>query len=359
MKRFSLHALLFLPLAALATAAPANEVPALKDIYKNDFLIGVAAGPYVYQGADKDIGPLVGKHFNCLTCENAMKWGAINPSPGVYNFEAADRLVRFAGEHDMKIVGHTLVWHGQTPEWVFKGPDGKDASRELLLERMREHIQKVAGRYRGKLKGWDVVNEAVADGGPDLLRDTPWRRILGEEFVAKAYEFARQADPGAELYYNEYGLENPAKRERTLRLVRSLLDKGIKIHAVGNQAHWNLKNPPVAEIEKTIKAFAALGVKMNFTELDINLYNWNEKGDIYQSGAPAEVLEQQAARYAALFALFLQYRQHIERVTFWGPTDKYSWLNGFPLKRTNHALLFDRAGLPKPAFRAVAAAAKD
>ena len=161
------------------------------------------------------------------------------------------------------------------------------------------------------------------------------------------------------MYYNEYGLENPAKRERTLRLVRSLLDKGIKIHAVGNQAHWNLKNPPVAEIEKTIKAFAALGVKMNFTELDINLYNWNEKGDIYQSGAPAEVLEQQAARYAALFALFLQYRQHIERVTFWGPTDKYSWLNGFPLKRTNHALLFDRAGLPKPAFRAVAAAAKD
>lgn len=343
--------------ALVAVGAPVTPIPALKDIYKNDFLIGVAVGPYVYQGADKDIGGLVAKHFNSLTCENAMKWTAVNPSPGVYTFEVADRLVQFASEHKMQMIGHTLVWENQTPAWVFKGADGKDATREVVLERMRGHIQKVAGRYRGKLKGWDVVNEAVAGGGSAVLGDSPWQRHIGDDYVLKAYEFAHEADPEAELYYNDYGLEDPRKRERTLRLVKSLLDKGIKIHAVGNQAHWSLRNPPIAGIEKTIQDFVALGVKVNFSELDINLYDWNEKGDIYQNGAPPEVLAQQAARYAAIFALFQQYRQHIERVTFWGPTDKYSWLNSFPLKRTNHPLLFDRAGLPKPAFWTVVNAA--
>jgi len=358
MKLLPFHVLLCLPLAALAAETPVKPAPALKDIYKSDFLIGVAVGPYVYQGEDKQIGGLVARHFNSLTCENAMKWASVNPSPGVYTFEVADRLVRFAGEHGMQVVGHTLVWEQQTPAWVFKGPDGKEASRDLLLERMREHIQKVAGRYRGKLKGWDVVNEAVAGGGTDLLDDSPWKRIIGEDYVAKAYAYAHQADPQAELYYNDYGLENPLKRERTIRLVKSLLDRGIKIHTVGNQAHWNLTNPAIAEIEQTLKDFVALGVKVNFTELDISLFNRDQTGDIYQDYVPPEVLAQQAARYAELFALFHRYREHIERVTFWGPTDKYSWLNNFPVKRTNHPLLFDRAGQPKPAFRAVADAAK-
>jgi len=358
MKFLFFHAILLLPLAALGVDAPVKPVPALKDIYKDDFLIGVAVGPYVYQGADKVIGELVAKHFNCLTCENAMKWQSVHPSPDVYTFENADRIVRFATTHGMRMVGHTLVWHSQTPDWVFKGPDGKDASRELLVSRMQAHIQKVVGRYRGKLKGWDVVNEAVADGGAKPLRDSPWVRIIGEDFVEKAYEFAHQADPAAELYYNEYNLEDPAKRERTIRLVKSLIDKGIAIHAVGNQAHWGLQDPPVAEIERTLKDFVALGVKMNFTELDINLYKWGDNGDIYQDAAPADVLERQALRYAALFALFRQYHKDIERVTFWGPTDKYSWLNQFPIKRSNHPLLFDRAGLPKPAFWAAVDPAK-
>jgi len=358
MKFHTLQAILLLPLAALAAEAPVNPVPALKDIYKDDFLIGVAVGPYVYQGGDKAVGGLVARQFNCLTCENAMKWAAVNPAPGAYTFEVADRLVEFAGAHGMKVVGHTLVWENQTPAWVFKGPDGKDAPRELVLDRMREHIDKLMGRYRGKLKGWDVVNEAVAGGGKEMLGDSPWKRRVGDDYVLKAYEFAQQADPQAELYYNDYGLENPLKREHTIRLVKGLLDKGIKIHAVGNQAHWSLRKPSIAEIEKTIKDFVALGVKMNFTELDITLYDWNEKGDTYQNGAPAEVLERQAARYAAIFALFHQYRQHIERITFWGPTDKYSWLNSFPVKHTNHPLLFDRDGLPKPAFWAVAGVKK-
>ena len=345
--------LMGLPPAALAVETPVKPAPALKDLYKDDFLIGVAVGPYVYQGEDRSIGALVAGQFNCLTCENAMKWASVNPAPGVYSFEVADRLVEFSGKHGMRMVGHTLVWHGQTTDWVFKGPDGKDATRELLLTRMQAHIEKVVGRYRGKLKGWDVVNEAVADGGNGLLRDSPWKRIIGEDFVLKAYEFAHDADPQMELYYNEYGLENPAKRERTIRLVKSLIDKGIPIHAVGNQAYWDLRNPPVAAIEQTIKDFVALGVKVNFTELDISLYGSEEKGDLYQN-VSAEVLAKQADRYAEIFALFHRYRQNIERVTFWGPTDKYSWLNSFPVKRTNHPLLFDRAGLPKPAFRAVA-----
>ena len=354
MKFLLLHAILLLPPVTLAAEAPAKPVPALKVVFKDDFLVGVAVGPYVYQGADESIGGLVAKHFNCLTCENAMKWAALHPSPGVYTFEVADRLVQFASEHGMQVVGHTLVWEQQTPQWVFQGGDGKDVTRDVLLERMREHIQKVAGRYRGKLKGWDVVNEAVAGGGMDVLDDSPWKRIIGDDYVAKAYEYAQQADPEAELYYNDYGLENPAKRKRTIRLVKGLIDKGIKIHAVGNQAHWDLTNPSLAEIEKTIKDFVALGVKLNFTELDINVCKRDQQGDIYQAVVPPEVLQQQADRYTALFGLFRQYREHIERVTFWGPTDKYSWLNNFPLKRTNHPLLFDRAGLPKPAFWAVA-----
>jgi len=358
MNLLPLHAILLLPLAAFAAEVPVKPVPALKDVYKADFLIGVAVGPYVYQDSDKAVGELVAKHFNSLTCENAMKWASVNPAPGVYTFEVADRLVQFAGEHAMKVVGHTLVWEQQTPAWVFKGPDGTNAPRELVLDRMREHIDKVMGRYRGKLTGWDVVNEAVAGGGSEMLADTPWKRRVGDDYVAKAYEFAHKADPHAELYYNDYGLENPLKREHTLRLVKSLLDKGIKIHAVGNQAHWNLRTPAIAEIEQTLKDFVALGVKMNFTELDITLYSSNQQGDIYQNGATPEVLEQQAARYAAIFALFHKYREHIERVTFWGPTDKYSWLNGFPVKHTNHPLLFDRAGLPKPAFWAVAQVAQ-
>lgn len=355
MNLLSIPALLFLPVAAIVAGETVSPTPALKDLYKDDFLIGVAVGPYVYQGEDKAIGALVARHFNSLTCENAMKWASVNPASGVYTFEVADRLVGFAGEHGMRTVGHTLVWHGQTPDWVFKGPDGKDATRELLLSRMKAHIEKVVGRYRGNLKGWDVVNEAVADGGKDLLRDSPWKRIIGEDFVLKAFEFAHAADLQMELYYNEYGLENPAKRERTIRLVKSLIAKGIPIHAVGNQAHWDLRNPSIAEIENTLKDFVALGVKVNFTELDINICNRDDKADTYRDGAPDAVLEEQAARYAAIFALFHRYRDNIERVTFWGPTDKYSWLNSFPVKRTNHPLLFDRAGLPKPAFRAVAA----
>jgi endo-1,4-beta-xylanase len=356
MTMLSIHAMLLLPMAALAVAEPVKPAPALKDFYRNDFLVGVAVGPYVYQGGDKDIGGLVTRHFNALTCENAMKWSSVNATPDVYTFEVADRLVRFAGEHQMAVIGHTLVWHGQTPDWVFKGPDGKAVTRELLLARMQAHIQKVAGRYRGRIKGWDVVNEAVADGGPGMLRDSPWQKIIGGDFVANAYEYVRQADPQAELYYNDYNLENPDKRARTIQLVKSLLDKGLRIHAVGNQAHWDLMNPRLAEIENTIKAFVALGVKMNFTELDIDLYNRNDKINIYQESVPAEVLEQQAKRYASIFRLFHQYRQHIERVTFWGSTDKYSWLNDFPLKRTNHPLLFDRAGQPKPAFWSVVGA---
>ncbi|MCY2930583.1 MAG: endo-1,4-beta-xylanase [Planctomycetota bacterium] len=349
--------LLLLPAGAWA-AEPTSKPGALpkarplREVYKDDFLVGVAVGPYVYQGSDKTIGPLVGRQFSALTPENATKWQPLNPTPGVYKFDEADKLVRFAQANRMQVIGHTLVWHSQTPDWVFKGPDGKDASRELLLQRMRQHIEKVVGHYRGAVKGWDVVNEAVADGGKQL-RQTPWRRIIGDDFIEKAFEYAHKADPKAQLYYNEYGLEDPAKRLETIKLVKGLKEKGIPIHAVGNQAHWQIDTPPIEQIEKTIEDFAALGVKVNFTELDMNLYAWGDNADRYKDSLPEELLQKQAARYAAMFELFRKHKGTIERVTFWGPTDRYTWLNSFPVKRTNYPLLFDRDNKPKLAYWAV------
>jgi endo-1,4-beta-xylanase len=344
--------------AAEAPSRPAEVLPALpvlKDIYKNDFLVGAAVSYELVSGQDEAVARLAAQQFNSLTAENAMKWGPTHPHEGVYDFTRADAVADFAARHGMTLIGHTLVWHQQTPEWVFQGPNGKEASRELLLSRMEDHIKTVVGRYRGKIRGWDVVNEAVADKGTELLRDSPWRRIIGEDYVEQAYRFAAAADPNAELYYNDYNLENPAKRDKTVRLIRRLQAAGIKVHAVGTQGHWHLQTPPLEEIERTIQTFAALGVKVNITELDMSLFTKQQTDNRYKDGAPEAVLAKQAARYAAMFEIFHRHRDVIERVTFWGTTDRTSWLNYMPVKgRTDHPLLFDRSGQPKPAFGAVA-----
>ena len=344
--------------AAEAPSQPTKAppvLPALKDIYKNDFLIGAAVSYELVSGRDEAVAALVAQQFNSLTAENAMKWASTHPREGVYDFTQADAVADFAARHGMTLIGHTLVWHQQTPDWVFQGPDGKPASRELLLSRMEDHIKTVVGRYRGKVRGWDVVNEAVATKGTELLRDSPWRRIIGEDYVEQAYRFAAAADPNAELYYNDYGLENPAKRDKVVQLIRRLQAAGIKIHAVGTQGHWHLQTPPLEEIERTIETFAALGVKVNVTELDMSLFTKPQTDNRYKDGVPEAVLAKQAARYAAMFEIFRRHRDVIERVTFWGTTDRSSWLNYMPIKdRSDHPLLFDRSGQPKPAFWAVA-----
>lgn len=352
---------------AAMLAADAAE-PALKTAFDGDFLVGAALNRRQVEGSAAADVEIVRRHFNTITPENALKWGPVQPRPGEYAFADADRFVEFAERHGMAIIGHTLVWHQQTPRWVFEDENGGPASRERLLERMRDHIHTVVGRYRGRIRGWDVVNEALNDDG--TMRQTPWLKLVGEDYLVKAFQFAREADPEAELYYNDYSLEGPRKREGAVRLLRQLQAAGAGVTAVGLQGHYSLEHPGARQIEDTIEAFAGLGLQVMITELDVNVLptpwgggadvsvrlNADPKWNPYTDGLPREVEERLADRYAELFGIFLRHRDTVSRVTFWGVTDASSWLNHFPIRgRTNYPLLFGRDGLPKPAFRAVMA----
>lgn len=352
-----------------SAAAADPPPPTLRKAFANDFLIGAALNTAQVDGRDAKGGALAASQFSALTAENDMKWQSLHPAPDRFNFQAADAYVKFAGKHDMKLIGHCLVWHSQTPAWVFQGDNGQPATREQLLKRMRDHIHTVVGRYKGKVTGWDVVNEALADGGPDILRDSPWRRIIGDDFIDQAFRFAREADPKAELYYNDYGLENERKRGNCVKLLKGLIGRGVPITGVGTQSHFNINHPPLGEVEKTIVDFAKLNLKVMVTELDVDVLpsrgnpgnadiNRREQGgnasNPYTAGLPDDVQEKLAKRYADLFAIYLRHRKDLTRVTFWGLDDGHSWLNGFPIRgRTNHPLLFDRNLMPKPAFTAV------
>ncbi len=321
----------------------------------------------VSDGVDTQDQALVLRHFDTITPENILKWQPVHPEPGRYNFAPADRLVEMSASAGLFLVGHTLVWHQQTPRWVFEGKDGQKADREVMLGRMREHIQAVAGRYRGKVHGWDVVNEAFEDDG--TLRKTGWSEGIGPDFIEKAFEFAREAAPEAELYYNDYNLWKPAKREAVERLVVALKAKGLRIDAVGEQAHYHVTGPTVEEIEKMVTGLAAKGVKVMLTELDIDVLPshpdmWGADlskrseikavTNIYPNGLPAEEQAKLAARYADIFRLVKKHATSVSRVTFWGVTDRTSWLHNFPIPgRVNYPLLWDREGREKPAFAAV------
>jgi endo-1,4-beta-xylanase len=300
-----------------------------------------------------------------------MKWDAIEPQPGEFHFERADRFVAFGQKNGMFVVGHNLVWHSQVPAQVFTDSAGVPITREVLLGRMKTHIQAVVGRYRGRVRGWDVVNEALEEDG--TLRNSPWRRIIGDDYIIKAFEFAHEADPDAELYYNDYGIEVGPKRRGVEDLVRKLRGAGVRIDGVGIQEHVNLQWPPAAEVDAAIAAFAQLGVKVMITELDVDVLPSQtasvnadvgrvEPGDAtlnpYTAGLPEPVQQALAKRYADLFTVYFKHRRTVKRVTFWGVTDGDSWLNNFPIRgRTNYPLLFDRAAHPKPAFAAVLRAA--
>lgn len=344
----------------------ASAQPALKDVFTNDFLIGAALNPRHFSGDTNDEVLIVQKHFNTITAENAMKWMHLQPRQGQYAFSQADRFVEFGRAHGMVIIGHTLVWHSQTPRWVFQDKDGEPLTREALLERMREHIQTVVGHYKGKIRGWDVVNEALNDDG--TLRQSPWLKIIGEDYLVKAFQYAHEADPDAELYYNDYSLKGERKRAAALSLVKKLQAAGVKLTGVGLQGHYRLERPTAQEIDETIEAFAKLGLKVMITELDVNVlptpgpggadvstrFGADPKLNPYPDGLPEEMQERLARRYAELFNLFLKHRQSVTRVTFWGVSDRSSWLNHFPIRgRTNYPLLFDRNGQPKAAFQAV------
>lgn len=245
--------------ASLTVACARPEQPALKDAYKNAFYIGVALNRRQIDGKDKPSLAIVEKHFNSITPENILKWEKVHPAPGRYNFAPVDSFVAFGEKHKMFIVGHTLVWHNQTPARVFADSSGNPASRDTLLQRMREHIFAVAGRYRGRINGWDVVNEAVEDDG--LLRQSKWLQIIGEDYLQKAFEWSHEAAPDAELYYNDFNMWHPGKRQTVARLVRELQAKGVRIDGIGMQGHWGLDYPPLDELSASSRPTQSLASK--------------------------------------------------------------------------------------------------
>jgi endo-1,4-beta-xylanase len=352
------------------TEPKAQSVTPLKDAFKGKFRIGAAVSNAMLQGQDRGSTELVKRHFNSLTAENAMKPDAMQPREGEFTFANADELVELARQAKTEVVGHTLVWHSQTPRWFFEGKDGQPLTREVALQRLRTHIKTVVGRYKGRVKEWDVVNEAINDG-PGVLRQTPWLKAIGEDYIAEAFRAAHEADPSAILVYNDYNIELDYKRGKAVELLKKLLEQKVPVHAVGIQSHWRIENPPLAEAEKAIKEFSALGLKVMITELDMGVLPTRYQGaDIsrvetmtpeqvavmnpFTKGLPAEVAATQAARLGAAFELFMKHKDVIGRVTMWGVHDGHSWLNNFPVRgRTEYALLFDRELRPKPAFFAV------
>src|SRR6478672_7376646 len=248
----------------------AAQAVALKDLVPRGWLIGAAINQNQSDGRDTVAVDLVTRQFNTISPENLLKIQSLHPEPERFTFEAADRYVAFGRDRGMAVIGHNLVWHSQTPRWVWDGPDGALADRATMLARMRTHISTVVGRYKGKIRGWDVVNEALSEDG--TLRDSPWRRGIGDDYVARAFEFAHEADPDAELYYNDYNLATrPEKRAGAIRIIKDLQQRGIRIDAVGEQGHWRLNTPTPADLDRTITDLRATGLKVMITELDVNL----------------------------------------------------------------------------------------
>jgi endo-1,4-beta-xylanase len=389
------------------TVARSADAPTLKDTYRGHFFVGAAINRTVATGqgnayrtlelVNKDFA-LTKEQFNQISPENDMKWSIVHPREGAdgYDFGPADAYVDFGLKNHMYIVGHTLVWHGQTPRWVFAGTtpradasnppapalpppanraeenpgggfgrgfnfNGPRATREELLQRMREHIHTVVGRYKGKIKVWDVVNEAIADGGPNTLRDSLWLQIIGPDFVANAFQYAHEADPEAILRYNDYGLENPAKRQKLITLIKELQAQKVPVMAIGTQTHVSVSSPTFEEEDRTLTELETLGLPIHVTELDVNSAQGGQRNtgaDVAsnaaatQGGQVEDANQRLADQYASLFKAFLKHKS-VKVVTFWGVNDGVSW------RRNGKPLLFDSDDRPKPAFDAVIRAAGD
>jgi len=351
-------------LKARAFARAADNM-GLKDYFKNDFKIGTAIGGRTIMGGDAEILELIKREFNAITAENAMKWGPIHPAEDRWNFEPADKLVEFGQENNMYILGHVLVWHSQTSRGLFVDENGNQISKSALTKKMENHITTLVGRYKGKIEAWDVVNESIV---PEGYRKSKWFEIMGPEFMEKAFHLAHETDPDAHLLYNDYGMTDPRRRDFVVDLVKQYKKKGVPIHGIGMQAHFNLNSLNLKAIEESIEAFASTGMRVHITELDLDVlpFDWentaevstnieyNKKLNPYVDGLPKEVEDKFTKGYEDLFRLFLKHRDKIERVTFWGVSDDMSWKNNFPVRgRTNYPLLFDRDRKPKDAYYSV------
>jgi endo-1,4-beta-xylanase len=324
----------------------------LKDYYSNYFSIGVAVGPRNLTG---DEAVLIKQQFNSITAENAMKMGPIQPREGFFNWQIADSIVNFGIKNGIKIRGHNLCWHQQTPNWIFVGSDGKEVTKEVLLERLKTHITTVVNRYKGKIYAWDVVNEAIDDDSTKLMRNSKWYQICGDDFIIKAFEYAHAADPEAKLYYNDYNTERPEKRERIYKLLKKLKDKGVPIHGVGLQGHWSIYEPSEYELRTAIERYASLGLEIQFTEVDVSIYPWEKNNRLRRADESdeftPELAKKQAEKYAMLFRVFRDYKKIITNVTFWNVSDRHTWLDEYPVRgRKNYPLLFDQQLKPKQAY---------
>lgn len=359
---------LALILGALPPAAVAGDEPeiSLKDAFADAFRVGAALNRGQIMGEEPATLALVARQFNTLTAENVMKWEKIHPEEDRYDWAAPDALVDFADAHDIEVAGHVLIWHQQTPDWVFEDADGKPASRELLLARMERHIDTVVSRYRGRVDAWEVVNEALNEDGS--LRQTPWLTIIGEDYIERAFAYAHRVDPAAALYYNDYNMYKPDKRDGAVRLVKGLLDKGIPVTGVGLQGHYGLGHPEdLGDFEASIEAIGALGLAAYITEFDLSVLPFpdeqsrsadlsvnlelREQLNPYVDGLPTEVEQRQRERWVALFRILLEHKDTVGRVTFWGVNDGQNWKNNWPMRgRTDYPLLFDRDNRPKPVY---------
>ena len=352
-----------------------NEDIALKRAFEKRFLLGSAINDGIVSGKEKVLNQIVKKEFNTITPENCMKAESVNPAPGVYDFKAADDFVAFGKQNNMFIVGHTLIWHNQTPAWFFTNDKGEPNTPKEQKERLRSHIEAVAGRYSGKVQAWDVVNEVIDNDGS--YRPTTWVNSIGDgdEMVKLAFKYASEYAPNTELYYNDFNAWRPEKREGIVRMVKMLQKEGIRIDGIGIQAHWGLNFPKNEYIQQAIDAYAALGIKVMITELDIDVLPLTKEGQIigksmmesqfqleefetffdpYKKGLPLDVENQLANRYKEIFEIFLKNKDKIDRVTFWGVHDSMSWKNDYPIpNRTNYPLLYDRNSKPKLARKAI------
>ena len=334
--------------------------PSLKEAASGKFLMGVALNVRQAAGQDTCASKVVKRHFNSIVAENCMKCEVIHPKEDRFDFTEADRLVRFGEENDMAVIGHCLIWHSQLAPWFCVDEQGKTVSADILKERIKKHIQTIVTHYKGRIKGWDVLNEAIESYGS--WRKSPFYEILGEEYIPLIFQYAHEADPEAELYYNDYGMDGKAKRDKVVELVKMLKDRGLRIDAVGMQGHMGMDYPSVSEFEASILAFAATGVKVMVTEWDMSALptarmganisdtvSYKQSLNPYPDGLPDSVSVAWNNRMKEFFGLFLKHSNIITRVTAWGVTDGDSWKNNFPVPgRVDYPLLFDRDCQPKP-----------
>ncbi len=380
-KRFSILGAALVGLTAIAAAgcggtqnAGEGEAPSMKDALAGRFYIGTALNADNIYERDAEADAIIKRHFDAIVPENCMKSGPMQPREGEFFWNDADRFVEYGEKNGMWITGHCLVWHSQAPSWFFTDTNGADVSREVLIERMKNHIYTVVGRYKGRVKGWDVVNEAIMEDGS--YRQSKFVRIIGEDFIPLAFQFAHEADPDAELYYNDYNEWYPGKRDAIVKLVGELKARGLRIDGVGMQGHIGMDSPTLDEYRAAIDAYGAAGVKVMITELDMSALprptrgagganiadtvGYREAMNPFTRALSQEVSDQWNARMGEYFKLFLDRSDIVSRVTLWGVTDATSWKNNYPMAgRTDYPLLFDREYQAKPVIWEIANMAKN